>query len=143
MRVVDLGCGTGEITRLVHAHLAAHDTLGLDSSETMLAESAQHTTPGLRFVCRDIAEFSADATYDLVFSNAALHWLPDHPALFARLAGALAAGGQLAVQMPFNFDHPSHTVAAEVAREPPFVTALGGYAIDRPVLDPVDYAALL
>lgn len=143
MRVVDLGCGTGEITRLVHERLAARDTLGLDSSETMLAESAQHAMAGLRFARGDIGEFSADGEYDLVFSNAALHWLSDHPALFARLAGALSAGGQLAVQMPFNFDHPSHTVAAAVAREAPFVTALGGHAIDRPVLDPVDYAALL
>jgi trans-aconitate 2-methyltransferase len=143
MRVVDLGCGTGEITRLVHERLAARATLGLDSSATMLAESAKHAVPGLRFARGDIAEFSATAAYDLVFSNAALHWLPDHPVLFARLAAALSAGGQLAVQMPFNFDHPSHTIAAAVAREEPFVTGLGGHAIDRPVLDPEEYAALL
>lgn len=143
MRVVDLGCGTGEITRIVHERLAARDTLGLDSSATMLAESAKHAAPGLRFARGDIAEFSATAECDLIFSNAALHWLPDHPALFARLAAALTAGGQLAVQMPFNFDHPSHTVAAAIAREEPFVAALGGHAIDHPVLDPAVYAALL
>ena len=143
MRVVDLGCGTGEITRIVHDHLAAGATLGIDSSETMLAESGKQASPGLSFARGDIAEFSASAEYDLIFSNAALHWLPDHPALFARLAAALACGGQLAVQMPFNFDHPSHTVAAAVAREEPFASALGGHAIDRPVLDPSEYAALL
>jgi trans-aconitate 2-methyltransferase len=143
MRVVDLGCGTGETTRLVHDRLAPRDTLGLDSSETMLAKSAAHAAPGLRFQRRDIADFAADAAYDLIFSNAALHWLPDHPTLFARLTAALAPEGQLAVQMPFNFDHPSHTVAAVVAREEPFHTALGGYAIERPVLPPEAYASLL
>jgi trans-aconitate 2-methyltransferase len=143
LRIVDLGCGTGEVTRLVHERLAAHHTVGLDNSESMLAETAKHVAPGLEFAARDIAEFSAAAEYDLVFSNAALHWLPDHAALFARLADALAAGGQLAVQMPFNFDHPSHTVAAAVAREEPFARALGGFAIDSPVLEPAEYAALL
>ena len=115
MRVVDLGCGTGELTRIVHETLGAGETLGLDSSETMLADSDAHALAGLRFARVDIAEFAAAAAYDLVFSNAALHWLPDHPALFARLTAALASEGQLAVQMPFNFDHPSHTVAAAVA----------------------------
>jgi trans-aconitate 2-methyltransferase len=143
MRVVDLGCGTGEITRLLHEKLGARDTLGLDSSETMLAKSAAHVVPGLRFGRGDIAEFAAAGVYDLVFTNAALHWLPDHPALFARLSAALAPDGQLAVQMPFNFDHPSHTVAALVAREEPFRTALRGYALKRPVLLPEEYAVLL
>ena len=143
MRVVDLGCGTGELTRIVHETLGAGETLGLDSSETMLADSDAHALAGLRFARVDIAEFAAAAAYDLVFSNAALHWLPDHPALFARLTAALAPEGQLAVQMPFNFDHPSHTVAAAVARQEPFRSALGGFAIERPVLDPERYAALL
>jgi len=143
MRVVDLGCGTGETTRLVHERLAAGDTLGLDSSETMLAASAAHAMPGLRFARGDIADFDADGAYDLVFSNAALHWLPDHPALFTRLARALAPDGQLAVQMPYNFEHPSHTVAAAIAREAPFATALGGFAVEHPVATPEAYAVLL
>ncbi len=143
LRVIDLGCGTGETTRLLHERLAARDTLGLDSSETMLADSAAQAVPGLRFARGDIAELSADAAFDLVFSNAALHWLPDHRALFARLTAALAPQGQLAVQMPYNFDHPSHTVAAAVAHEEPFRTALDGYAIERPVLVPEAYAELL
>lgn len=143
MRVIDLGCGTGETTRLLHERLAASETLGVDNSETMLAKSRAHVVPGLRFERGDIADFRGAASYDLVFSNAALHWLPEHPALFARLTAGVAADGQLAVQMPFNFDHPSHTVAATVAREEPFRTALDGYAIERPVLFPEEYAALL
>jgi trans-aconitate 2-methyltransferase len=143
MRVVDLGCGTGETTRLLHERLEARDTLGLDSSETMLAESDAHAVPGLRFAQGEIANFRADTPCDLIFSNAALHWLPDHPALFASLTGSLADDGQLAVQMPFNFDQPSHTVAAALAREAPFHAALDGFAIDRPVLAPEVYATLL
>jgi trans-aconitate 2-methyltransferase len=143
IRVVDLGCGTGETTTLLHRQLGARETLGLDSSETMLAQADAHAAPGMRFALGDIAEFHADGAFDLVFSNSALHWLPDHPALFARLTRALATDGQLAVQMPFNFDHPSHTMAAALAREEPFRSALGGFAVERPVHAPEVYARLL
>jgi trans-aconitate 2-methyltransferase len=143
MCAVDLGCGTGELTKRLHEQIGAASTLGIDSSETMLADSAALAGAGLRFERRDIAVFADEAAYDLVFSNAALHWLPDHAALFSRLTRALAAGGQLAVQMPYNFDHTSHTVAAAVAREEPFRAALDGWAIDRPVLAPDAYATLL
>lgn len=143
MRVVDLGCGTGEPTRILHERLAAADTLGLDSSETMLADSAAQVVRGLHFARGDITAFDAVNSYDLVFSNAALHWLPNHASLFARLTAALAPEGQLAVQMPYNFDHPSHLVAAAVAREEPFRAALGGFTIERPVLAPEAYATLL
>jgi trans-aconitate 2-methyltransferase len=143
MRVVDLGCGTGELTRVVHERLAARDTLGLDSSATMLAESGAFAAPGLRFLQGTIEQFAAPNRVDLVFSNAALHWVPDHPALLARLAGALADGGQLAVQIPANFDHPSHTTAFAVAAEEPFRTALAGGTHPAGVLAPDAYAALL
>jgi trans-aconitate 2-methyltransferase len=143
MRIVDLGCGTGETTAILHERLAAAQTLGLDSADTMLAGSAARDGDGLSFALADIGAFAARATYDLVFSNAALHWLPDHAALFARLTAALRPGGQLAVQMPYNFDQPSHTTAAAVAAEPPFLEALGGFSIGQPVAAPHWYAALL
>jgi len=143
LRVVDLGCGPGELTRQLHDGLAATATLGLDSSPEMLAKAATHAGGGVRFERADIAAWRAEAQYDLVFSNAALHWLPDHRALFARLRAALAPGGQLAVQMPANFDHPSHVTAFEVAREEPFRSAMGGYERDWPVLAPEAYAVLL
>ena len=142
LRVVDLGCGTGELTRALHDRLPGADTTGLDSSETMLAESAAFATAGLRFARADIATFAPQAEYDVIVSNAALQWLPDHAELFARLARGLADGGQLAVQMPLNYDHPSHVVAAAVAGEAPFRDALGGFTIERPVAAPEWYAAL-
>ena len=142
MRVVDLGCGTGALTQHLHLALGARETLGIDSSAAMLAKSAAHTAPGLRFTHGDIADFEGDG-YDLVFSNAALQWLPDHERLVAQLTGALAAGGQLAFQVPANFDHPSHVVADEVARELRFATALAGFTHATHVLSPETYAVLL
>lgn len=143
MRVVDLGCGTGELTRELHTHLAARETLGVDTSPAMLAKAAAFAGDGLRFEGGDIGDFTADGKYDLVFSNAALHWIPDHPALLRRLTAALAEGGQLAVQVPANDDHPSHATAVTVAGEAPFWEALGGHARQSPVLAPEVYATLL
>ena len=143
MRVVDLGCGTGELTRALHRRLDATETLGLDSSAAMLAKSQSFAGPGLRFEQRDIAEFAATGEYDLIFSNAALHWLEDHEQLLARLTAALRTGGQIAVQVPANDDHPTHVVAAELARQSPFRETMHGYERRWPVLQPEVYAALL
>jgi trans-aconitate 2-methyltransferase len=143
LRIVDLGCGTGELTRELHVHLDAWQTLGIDSSPAMLAKAAAFAGDGLRFEERDIAAFSAEGEYDLVFSNAALQWLPDHEALVRRLVAALTDRGQIAVQVPANVDHPSHVTAFALAGESPFREALGGYARQWPVLAPERYAALL
>jgi trans-aconitate 2-methyltransferase len=141
-RVLDLGCGTGELTRLLHERVGARETVGVDRSPAMLARSAAFAAPGLRFVEGDAREWpAAGERFDAIVSNAALHWLPAHAALFARLTGGLAPGGQLAVQMPANFDHPSHTVAAEVAAEAPF--GLHDVLARQPVLAPEAYATLL
>lgn len=142
-RVVDLGCGTGELTRSLHERTAASTTLGLDSSPAMLERSAAHAGTGLTFELGDIAGWAPAESFDVVFANASLHWIDDHAALFARLTSALAPGGQLAVQVPANHDHPSHLVAERVAAEAPFRDALGGYVRRTPVLAPELYASLL
>jgi trans-aconitate 2-methyltransferase len=141
-RAVDLGCGTGELTRALHEHLATSETLGIDSSAEMLARSAAFAGEGLRFEPGDIAAFGGAPAWDVIFSNAALHWIGDHPALFARLRDSLRAGGQLAVQVPANHDHPSHRIARAVAAEEPFLSASGGLP-PTPVLAPEEYAAVL
>jgi trans-aconitate 2-methyltransferase len=144
MRVVDLGCGTGELTRLLHERLGARETLGIDRSPAMLAKSEGFAAPGLRFAAGDLEALPAVAAWDLVFSNAAFHWVPDHPALLARLTAALLPGGQLAFQVPANFDHASHRLVGEVAAEEPFRTALGGWSHRADaVLRPEEYALLL
>ncbi len=141
MRVLDLGCGTGELTREMHRRLAARETLGIDSSPAMLAKAV--ASDGLTFAQADIDGFADAAGFDLVFSNAALQWLPDHERLFARVASLVRPGGQLAVQIPANHDHPSHVVAREVAHEPEFTAALGGHERVSPVLAPETYSTLL
>ncbi len=143
MRVVDLGCGTAELTRRLHETLGARETLGIDSSPAMLERARAQAVAGLRLEQGDISDFRADAEFDLVFSNAALHWVAGHEELFARLAQALTEDGQLAVQVPANFDHPSHTVAAAVAAEEPFRSALGDAPHRNFVLAPEAYATLL
>jgi trans-aconitate 2-methyltransferase len=130
LRVADLGCGTGELTRVLHERLGARETLGFDSSPAMLEKAQAHAAAGLRFAAGDIALAGGEAgpgglagvsplegRYDLLFSNAALHWVDGHPDLLQRLAAHLADGGQLAVQVPANHDHPSHLVAAEIGVE--------------------------
>lgn len=136
MRIVDLGCGTGELTRELHEHLGAEETLGIDSSETMLLRTGALGSEVLRFEKGDIEAFVADRPFDLVFSNASLHWIPDHEKLLTRLASFLTPHGQIAVQMPANDDHPSHAIAADVARE------LGETPRPLHVLPPERYAAL-
>ncbi len=141
-RVVDLGCGPGELTRLAHERLGARETLGVDSSAAMLARAAVHAGDGVAFVQGDLGAF-AGSGFDVVLSNAAVHWVPDHEALLPRLSALVAPGGQLAIQAPANDDHPSHVVAREVAREPEFAGPLGGFARESPLLAPERYARLL
>ena len=146
-RVVDLGCGTGDLTKILHEEMEAKETVGVDSSPAMLAraEAAHGDVPGLSFVQGDIATW-LDEGVDLVFANASLHWIDDHLNLLARMRTALAPDGQLAFQVPSNFRHPSHVLAHAVANEPPFIDALDGDVPEdrgRFVLSPELYADLL
>ena len=145
MRIVDLGCGSGRLTRRLYDQLQAAATLGLDRSPRMLAEANREcATDGLTFEERDIATFPAEGEqFDLVFSNAALHWIDDHARVFERLASALTPGGQIAVQMPAMHGDPSHVTARELADEEPFRSALNGWRRSQPVLVPEAYAQLL
>ena len=143
MRVIDLGCGTCDLTRLLHDRLQARETLGLDSSASMLERSQAVAGHGVRFELGDLTAFAPAEPYDLIFSNAALHWAPAHPQLLRRLTTFVRDGGQLAVQVPANHDHPSHLAAAAVAVEEPFHSALEGYVRQPGVLLPEEYAAVL
>lgn len=142
-RVVDLGCGAGGLTRQLHDSLGAAQTLGIDSAPTMLR--AAKACDNVRFERAEILEWLAKdtGTWDVVFSNAALHWLDDHPALFAEIAGKVAPGGQLAVQVPANHDRPTHTIADALAEEEPFASALKGYVRQHSVMRPEEYSRLL
>ena len=109
----------------------------------MLERARTLELDGVRFTSGDIGDWEPDAPFDVCFSNAALQWVGDHPTLFARLSAMLTPGGELAVQVPANFDHVSHTLAADIAREEPFAAAMNGYTRTFSVLPPEGYAALL
>jgi trans-aconitate 2-methyltransferase len=109
-----------------------------------LARNRQ-SPPGVTFAAGDIAQWSGHRV-DVVLANASLHWVPDHGPLLGRLRAAAAPGGQLAFQVPFNFDHPSHRLAVAVAGEEPFAQLLGSATppdVGRNVLSPRAYAERL
>ena len=133
---VDLGCGTGTLTKVMHETSGAATTLGIDSSPTMLANARPEK--GLSFKELDVANFVPSQPYDLVFSNAALQWLPDHETLFERLAGWVAPGGQTAIQLPANQHHISHTLAREIAGK-----HFGCEPSESSVLAPESYSIIL
>jgi len=141
LHVIDLGCGTGELTRRLADLLPDSDVLGIDSSSEMLERAAERARSGLRFEQRAIED--AAGAWDIVFSHAALQWVDDHPSLIPRLLSLARPGGRLVVQMPSNFSHPTHTIIEEIAGEAPFRDPLGGRTRPWPVLSIDAYAELL
>jgi trans-aconitate 2-methyltransferase len=147
MRVADLGCGTGTLTRVLHEQLGARETIGVDRSDSMLAKALVNVQPdGLSFRIGTIESFVGETSspgWDLIFSNAALHWVEEHETLIPRLAAALAPSGQLAFQVPAQHEALTHTAAEELAALEPFASAFDGWRRPQPVLTPDDYARLL
>lgn len=140
-RVADLGCGPGNVTRLLAGRWPEAAITAVDASAAML-ERARLALPGARFELADIGNWTPTEAPDLIFSNAALHWLDDHTALFARLLSLLAPGGVLAVQMPGNFDAASHRLIRELAASPAWADALADARMGA-VLDMPDYHRIL
>lgn len=127
--VIDLGCGTGELTRGLLDRWPDARIVGVDNSAEMLAAAAPRAVEGrLRFVAGDARSYAADEPVDVLLSNAVLHWVPDHAPLLERLVAQLAPGGTLAVQMPSNFDAASHMLIAETAADGPWAAKLAGAA---------------
>lgn len=141
LRVIDLGCGTGELTARLAEMLPESDVLGVDSSPEMLARAQEFAGPGLRFEPGSVEEAAGE--WDLVFSHAVIQWVDDHESLVPRLFSLVAPGGQLAVQQPSNFGHPTHLLIKEVASEAPFAAALDGWRRAWPKLSIERYAELL
>jgi trans-aconitate 2-methyltransferase len=113
---IDLGCGPGNSTQVLVERWPDADLTGLDSSTEMI-DAARQSSLKCRWLVKDIRDWAATNPHpvDLIFSNAALQWLPDHAALFPALLQRVAAGGALAVQMPNNLDAPAHRVARDLA----------------------------
>jgi trans-aconitate 2-methyltransferase len=126
-RIIDLGCGTGNSTEQLARRWPQAGLTGLDSSREMLNQ-ARSNHPDWKWIESSIEQWAPQATFDLIFSNACLHWLPDHATLFPRLVSYLAPGGALAVQMPNSYHLPAHTVMKDVANDPqaPWARTLAG-----------------
>ncbi len=140
--VVDLGCGPGNITEYLRKRWPGARLTGVDNSPDMLAEAAG-AYPDTAWVTADLHDWQPERPVDVLYSNAALHWLDHHDRLFARLMGLLRPGGVLAVQMPRNFDAPSHTLMFETAVDGPWAETLRGIQRRSPVADPDFYYDLL
>jgi trans-aconitate 2-methyltransferase len=113
-RIVDLGCGPGNSTAVLRARWPKAEVVGVDRSTEMLA-NARRSDPTVRWVEADASTWAPDEPVDLLFSNAALQWLPDHDHLFPRLMRLVAPGGAFAVQMPANTDEPYQLAAARLS----------------------------
>jgi trans-aconitate 2-methyltransferase len=147
-RAVDLGCGPGELTALASGSLDIGEMVGIDNSQAMLDKTTEHASARVRFEYGDIGQWTAGADIDLVLAAASLQWVPDHAGVMARWTGALRPGGQIAIQVPANADHPSHAIARLVAEREPYLSMFGpkGPPIDPVqayVLHPEEYAQIL
>ena len=140
--VVDLGCGPGNLTPYLAARWPQARILGVDGSAEMLAK-ARIAAPEAEFVRADIAAWAPDDAPDVIFSNAALHWLDGHDALFPRLLGLLASGGVLAVQMPRNHGAPSHAEIVATVLDGPWRARLEPLLRPSPTHPPAVYYDLL
>ena len=131
--IYDLGCGTGEVTRVIAERWPAARVYGLDSSAQMLQKAGSEPS-GVRWIEGDVRTWRPDESPDLIYSNAALQWVGEHEQLFPRLFGLLGVGGCLAVQMPLSWDAPSHRLMRETLENGgPSGTPLGTPELARAV----------
>lgn len=122
-RVVDLGCGSGELTVTLAERWPDAHVRGLDSSPEMIDRAPRDR--GVDFAVAQAQDFDATGI-DVLISNAMLQWVPDHPRLLARWGEEIAGGGWLAFQVPANFDAPSHRLMRELAASPRWSDKLAG-----------------
>ena len=140
---VDLGCGPGNSTELLVGRFPEARVTGLDSSAAMIAQ-ARKRLPDVIFSEMDLQNWNPPERFDLIYANAVLQWVPNHPALLSRLVSFLKTGGCLAVQMPDNLDEPSHQLMTETARNGPWSDVFATRATPRETLgSPEDYYAWL
>jgi trans-aconitate 2-methyltransferase len=139
-RVIDLGCGPGNSTALLRARWPNARLTGVDNSEDML-NRARQDYPELEWQQADVQAFRADGPADVLFANAVFQWLPAHETLFPALFERVAPGGVFAVQMPFNFEEPSHRAMRELPG--PWAQRLAGVRALTPVASASFYYDLL
>jgi trans-aconitate 2-methyltransferase len=145
-RVADLGCGPGELTALLAARWPGAEVTGVDSSPKMIEAARACPDPAaarIQFTLGDLRDWQPAGPHDVIVSNAVLQWLPDHLAVLARWPALLAPGGWLAVQVPGNFDQPSHQILRDLAASPRWRPLLRGVPLNRQSAEPAQYLDLL
>jgi trans-aconitate 2-methyltransferase len=140
-RVVDLGCGPGNVTTILRQRFPDADIVGVDGSESMLAK-ARTAAPDCSFERADFLQWQPRHKLDLIYSNAALQWVDRHSMLFARLLSFLAPGGVLAVQMPNMHAMPLHQTSRQLAATPEWSQELGD-VVPIGILPAMDYWDML
>jgi trans-aconitate 2-methyltransferase len=141
-RVTDLGCGAGNATKVLKRMWPDAQITGVDSSPEMLAR-ARKEAPEIAWVESDIAAWRPDEPSDVLFTNAALHWLDGHDTLFPALAAQVKPGGYFAVQMPANFRAPSHRTIEDIGLDPRWRAAIEPLIKEPPTKEPQFYYDLL
>lgn len=141
--IYDLGCGTGRITLQLARRYPSAEVVGVDISPAMLDRDASSDPTNLRFEVGDIATWDPEAAPDVIFSNAALHWLPDHAVALPRLVSKLAPGGHFYMQMPRNFAEPDHRTIERVVHDRRWEDRLKPLWTGVRVSPPEDYLRLL
>lgn len=145
-RVIDLGCGPGELTVVLARRWPEAEVLGVDSSPEMVesARSMKDTPANLSFASGDVRDWMPEAGTDVVVSNAVLQWVPGHQTLLRRWAVALEERAWLAFQVPGNFSAPSHVLMRRLAESERWNDQLGSVLRhDDAVSSPEDYHRLL
>jgi len=140
--LAELGCGTGVHARAIAARWPSRRLVALDSSAEMLHQAAAEVS-GIEWQQGDLIKWAPQERQALLFSNAVLQWVDDHPTLFRRFMTMLAPGGTLAVQMPRNFGAPSHVLMRQTAGNGPWKTRLEPLLREDPVAAPETYYDLL
>ncbi len=138
----DLGAGAGNVTKLIKERWSEAAVLAVEGSSEMVA-AGRTAAPEVEWLQQDLASWRPQRRFDLVYSNAALHWLPDHGILFPALIQTVEPGGIFAVQMPRNFTAPSHLLIAETALNGPWRSKVQHLVTAPPVHEPAFYHGLL
>ncbi|HZJ05861.1 MAG TPA: trans-aconitate 2-methyltransferase [Nocardioidaceae bacterium] len=124
-RVVDLGCGSGQLTRILADRWPDAEVHGLDSSPEMIAHANDEGAEAVRFEVADLREWRSVEPVDVLVSNATLQWVPGHLELLPDMVDQVAPGGWFAFQVPGNFGEPSHVLLRELGAESRFSRHLG------------------
>jgi trans-aconitate 2-methyltransferase len=140
--VADLGAGAGNVTKLIKERWPSADVVGVEGSSEMVA-AGRKAAPEVEWLQQDLGAWEPAQKYDVIYSNAALHWLPDHAKLLPSILGAVEPGGILAVQMPRNFSAPSHLLIGETALNGPWRSQVEHLVTSPPVHEPAFYHAVL